>query len=906
MASWKYDRTPANHMKSVTVQGVLSRAFPSLALAGLMALAGTAFPDIAEAACFNVTRAIAITGSSTAEGQPDEGETITCDATAPNPFTYGVIATTGQDYITVTIGAGTIIDALGSGVLLDDYANAVNNGTITTTSLNGFGMSKQYMGELANNGTIETSGQTAHGMRSLGGFGFLTNTGTVSVSGLNAYGVLAGVNETVVNSGTISATGDGGNGVYMLGGTVLTNTETGVITSTLATGVLGAGSRYTVSNAGIITGGNGTAISLAGGVNTINVTGGTITGDVLTGAGVDTLNWTGAGTIAGEIHLNDGDDVANLTNLTKTTVQPTTLLDGGLGTDALTLTNVQTAQPERFINWESISLLSGSQLTMGGDLTLGDTATETGTLTIDSTSSVVASGGSYAISPSVAGTAVGVTNAGLIDLDAGGTSVGDRLTINGNYIGSDGELRLNTTLGNDSSATDMLVVTGDTAGSTLVDVVNVNGTGAVTTEGIRIISVDGASDGSFTLLGDYEFEGDPAVVGGAYAYRLYKGGVSTPNDGDWYLRSTVSAVEPEPEPGNPEPEPEEPGEELPLYQPGVPVYEAYPQLLLGLNGLPTLQQRVGNRYWSHAGNIMVAEGADPVGSPYASPQEAGVLIENNGIWGRVEGVHTSMAPRFSTSRTDYDFNTFRMQAGLDGLFVENENGKLIGGLTVHYVHGKARTRSIYGDGEISTDGYGFGGTLTWYGENGFYLDGQAQATWYDSDLESTLAGFDLISGNNGFGYALSLESGKRIMLNEQWSVTPQAQLVYSNVDFDSFNDVFDAEVSLNRGDSLQGRLGLSLDRQNSWYNDRGLIDRTYVYGIANLYYEFLDGTKVDVSGASFTSRNDRFWGGIGLGGSYNWNNDKYSLYGEGSINTSLANFGDSYAYKGTVGFRVKW
>lgn len=265
-----------------------------------------------------------------------------------------------------------------------------------------------------------------------------------------------------------------------------------------------------------------------------------------------------------------------------------------------------------------------------------------------------------------------------------------------------------------------------------------------------------------------------------------------------------------------------------------------------------------------------------------------------------------MAPRFSTSRTDYDFNTFRMQAGLDGLFVENENGKLIGGLTVHYVHGKARTRSIYGDGEISTDGYGFGGTLTWYGENGFYLDGQAQATWYDSDLESTLAGFDLTSGNNGFGYALSLESGKRIMLNEQWSVTPQAQLVYSNVDFDSFNDVFDAEVSLNRGDSLQGRLGLSLDRQNSWYNDRGLIDRTYVYGIANLYYEFLDGTKVDVSGASFTSRNDRFWGGIGLGGSYNWNNDKYSLYGEGSINTSLANFGDSYAYKGTVGFRVKW
>ena len=640
MVDRTYNRILASSVTIVMIQDALGRAVPTLAVAGLATLAGAAFPEIAEAACFNVTRNMAITGSTTAEGQPDEGETVTCDANAPNPFTYGVIATTGQDNITVTIGAGAIINPPGSGVLLDDYANAVNNGTITTTSLNGFGMSKQYQGTLTNNGTITTTGQTAHGMRSLGGFGFLTNTGTVNVSGLNAYGVLAGVNETVVNSGTITASGNGGNGVYMLGGTILTNTATGVITSTLATGVLGAGSRYTVSNTGIITGGNGTAISLAGGVNTINVTGGAITGDVLTGAGVDTLNWIGGGTIAGEIHLNGGDDVANLENLTKATVQPTTVIDGGLGTDTLTLTNAQTSQPERFINWERVSLLTGSQLTVGGDLILGDAETKTGTLTIDSTSSVIASGGSYAISPSVAGSAVEVDNAGLIDLVAGGSSVGDHLTINGNYTGSDGALRLNTTLGNDSSATDMLIVTGNSAGSTLVDVINVNGTGAVTTEGIRIISVGGASDGSFTLLGDYEFNSDPAVVAGAYAYRLYKGGVSTPNDGDWYLRSTMSPVEPEPEPGNPEPEPG-PGPELPLYQPGVPVYEAYPQLLLGMNGLPTLQQRVGNRYWSHAGNVMLSEGADPIGSPYAPPQETGVLIENNGVWGRLAGVHTN-------------------------------------------------------------------------------------------------------------------------------------------------------------------------------------------------------------------------------------------------------------------------
>ncbi len=842
----------------------------------------------------------------------------------------GLISTTGPS------ARGMRIRADGSG------STIINNGTITTSGHDGDGMDLFGSNNIAiNNGTISLTGIEADGMQATGDFltvintGSITtrppagsnqdtdgiivrgnnntirNTGTIDVDGKDSHALdIVGTNNTAVNEGVLIANGLNESAVYFetTAGQInsLVNTSTSSVTSRQSVAIVGLDGDELVDNSGTVTSGSGPAIQLQGGNDVFIMRAGSLNavGPVAVdlGEGNDRFDWISGGIINGQVLMGNGDDVANLEKLDDATLQFTPAVDGGFGTDTITLANVNTSNPGRFINWETINLITGSQLTMGSDLILGDSVTGTGVLNIDGTSTVIASNGNHFISPSIAGAAVGVNNAGLIDLAAGGSSVGDRLTINGNYTGSSGELRLNTVLGDDNSATDMLIVTGDTAGNTLVDVVNVNGTGAITSEGIRIINVNGASDGLFTLLGDYEFEGGPAVVGGAYAYRLYKGGVSTPNDGDWYLRSAMTPVEPEP---GPEPEPE-PGEELPLYQPGVPVYEAYPQLLLGLNGLPTLQQRVGNRYWSRAGNVMLSEGADPIGSPYAPPQEAGVLVENNGIWGRVEGMHTSMEPRFSTSRTDYNFNTFRMQAGLDGLFVENENGKLIGGVTVHYVHGKAKTRSVYGDGEISTDGYGLGGTLTWYGESGFYVDGQAQATWYKSDLNSMLANLALTDGNDGFGYALSLESGKRVMLNEQWSVTPQAQLVYSNVDFDSFNDVFDATVDLNRGDSLQGRLGLSIDRQNSWYNDKGLIDRTYVYGIANLYYEFLDGTKIDVSGTSFTSRNDRFWAGIGLGTSYNWNSDKYSLYGEGSINTSLSNFGDSYAYKGTVGFRVKW
>ncbi|MBX8827375.1 autotransporter outer membrane beta-barrel domain-containing protein [Ochrobactrum sp. SFR4] len=506
-----------------------------------------------------------------------------------------------------------------------------------------------------------------------------------------------------------------------------------------------------------------------------------------------------------------------------------------------------------------------------------------------------------------------LSNAGLVATNLKGTTTGTTLTVTGDYAGNGGTVILNTVLNGDDSGTDRLLIGGNTAGQSNVRINNVGGTGAPTVEGIRIIEVGGASNGSFTLLGDYVHNGEQAVGDGLYAYKLYKNGVSNPSDGNWYLRSQLKPVDPI-DPVDPiKPiDPVDPVKPVtpPLYQPGVSVYESYPQLLLGLNGLPTLQQRVGNRYWNNAGNRIVAEGADAIATPYAPPEEAGAFIEQNGVWGRIEGTHTSIDPRFSTSGAQYDYDLFKLQAGLDGMLHENEAGKLIGGITVHYARGSADIRSPYdadnGGGEIRTDGYGFGGTLTWYGENGFYLDAQGQVTWYDSDLGYDGGNGSLVGGNNGFGYGASLETGKRIALDQNWSLTPQVQLSYSNVDFDSFNDVFGARIGLDRGDSLQGRLGLTLDHQNSWYNDAGMINRTNVYAIANLYYEFLDGTNVGVNGTSFTSRNERLWGGLGLGGSYNWNNDSYSIYGEGSVNTSLTNFADSNSYKGTLGFRVKW
>lgn len=416
---------------------------------------------------------------------------------------------------------------------------------------------------------------------------------------------------------------------------------------------------------------------------------------------------------------------------------------------------------------------------------------------------------------------------------------------------------------------DRLVVTGNTAGSTNVRVINVGGAGAQTVEGIKIVDVGGASNGTFALQGDYVFNGEQAVVAGPYAYTLQKNGVSTPADGDWYLRSTL-ANPPAAAPAGP------------LYQPGVPIYESYGQVLLGMNGLPTLRQRVGNAY---------AAGGEGDGG--STP-----------VWLRVEGGHSRLNPSTTTgSRFTSDQAT--MRGGVDGRLFRNAQGQLIAGVTAHYDTLTSDVKSFYGNGKIKVDGVGVGGTLTWYGDNGFYVDGQSQLTWYRSDLSSDVAG-TLTDGNRGFGYALGAESGRRIPLGGALSLTPQAQLVYSKVRFSGFNDRFGTPMSGDDADSLQGRAGASLDHRRDGRDADGRKVSSDIYAITNLYYEFLDGTAVDVGGTRFTSAADRLWGGIGAGGAYRWADGRYALYGEVSYNTSLANVGDSDAYKGTLGFRTIW
>nr|WP_168189638.1 autotransporter outer membrane beta-barrel domain-containing protein [Limnobaculum zhutongyuii] len=125
--------------------------------------------------------------------------------------------------------------------------------------------------------------------------------------------------------------------------------------------------------------------------------------------------------------------------------------------------------------------------------------------------------------------------------------MGDRFTIDGDYVGNNGTIELDTYLGDDSSPTDRVIINGSTSGQSYLVINNLGGTGAETREGIKVIEVNGDSSGEFIQQG--------RVVGGAYEYYLHKNGMNN-QDGDWYLRSQLPVVTPEDPDPTPDPDPE--------------------------------------------------------------------------------------------------------------------------------------------------------------------------------------------------------------------------------------------------------------------------------------------------------------------------------------------------------------
>ncbi|WMT91978.1 autotransporter outer membrane beta-barrel domain-containing protein [Pelagibacterium sp. H642] len=384
-------------------------------------------------------------------------------------------------------------------------------------------------------------------------------------------------------------------------------------------------------------------------------------------------------------------------------------------------------------------------------------------------------------------TVAGVTNAGRIFTNGAGPET--QLIVNGSYTGLSGLLGLNTYLGADASPSDRLVINGGSAtGTTSLAISNVGGLGALTT-GSGILVVD-ATNGATTSADAFVLAGP--VVAGPYEYSLFRG---NGNPEAWYLRSTLDCSRPDaPTPPCPAPEPPGPPPPPPTpdYRPETSLYAVIPSLALDYGNavMDSLDERMGGG---------------------RSLQD---MQSRNIAWGRIiglagsreggdMGVYTSRGP-------GYDYDIGALQAGIDLYRAARPDGSF-DNAGIYFAYGYAGTDVSHVDGSFagsdSLNASTLGGYWTHFGQEGWYLDGVVQGSWYDISASGRLPGIE----TNAFGFGASLEGGYPIALDNGWVIEPQAQLSYQRINLYNAYDV-GAAIRFDDAESLVGRLGLRLSR----------------------------------------------------------------------------------------------
>jgi fibronectin-binding autotransporter adhesin len=812
---------------------------------------------------------------------------------------------------TTVVGGGSTAGTGGIGASLSNNAALTNNGTIT----GGDGATGGGIGASVTSGSsvFNNSGALIQGGNSsaaAGGIGVsigtpsgapttLTNAGTIlGGEGATVGGVAVQVRTNNVNAITNTGTIQGGTGAAAI---LASNAATNL--TIINSGTISAGAGANAIQLGLSGTGAG-SINLelrAGSVINGNVVGGSSNADVLTLGGAANATFD-VSTIGTQYQNFDnfqktGTSTWTLTG-TGTAVTNWVISDGVLqlgdgGTSGSIIGNVTNNSVFAFNRSDTLTydgVISGTgtvrqdgtgtTVLTGANTYNGPTQVNAGTLragaagAFSAASTFSVANGAQLDLAGLDQTVAGLSNGGLVTLNTPNGKPGTTLTVTGNYVGQGGTIAMNTYLGADGSPTDHVVINGNASGNTLLDIRNVGGPGALTTDnGIQLIQVNGESTADAFSLAH-------AVAVGAYDYALFYSTLAPSDDQSFYLRSTSQFTA-----------------SAQTASPYADVLSNYAFASLG-----TLQQRNGNRIWPDGAPPQLAADLPPSQVMRYAP--GGPVLYGAGAWGRIAGQYASYDPKVGSPYTQ---SLGFMQAGYEGVAYEAAAGSLSFGAYATVGTSRAdiglskdpATGAARGDGHITTTAYGLGATTTWLGNDGLYADGIGQFTWYDSDLSNKRGG-----NNQGWSTVLSLEVGKRFELGSGWAVVPQAQLAWAHVDFDSFIDENDARTELGKGDSLNGRAGVRIEKLDSWKNADGQVRRLQLYGVANLEYGFLDGTSVQVAGTDIDQQNKKLWGEVGFGGSYAWN-DKWSAYGEADYAHALSD-GENYTVKGTAGLRYKW
>ncbi|EHH4980932.1 autotransporter-associated beta strand repeat-containing protein [Salmonella enterica] len=542
------------------------------------------------------------------------------------------------------------------------------------------------------------------------------------------------------------------------------------------------------------------------------------------------------------------------------------------------LTDVDaTLNPDSATDWDGKSLIKrgAGTLILGAQNTYsGDTDVQEGALWLAETATIGSAGSAQAVNIA-ANAAFGghnstvnghVNNQGslyFVDtftvngdvvnssaMISGSDQPNNTLTIAGNYTGNDGHLYLNTQLGDDSSPTDKLIVTGDTAGSTTLHITNVNGLGAQTVNGIEVIEVGGQSDGDFRL-----YKGHVDI--NAWTYTLKQDG------GDWYLRSESDDVPDDggevtpPDDGGEVTPPDDGGEVTPPDDGGevTPPDDGGEVTPPDDDGEVTPPDDGGDiTPPDDGGDITPPDGGDvtPVAPQYRA--DIGVYLGNQwmarnlqmqtlydregsqyrsadgSIWMRFKAGKAESQAVNGNVDIDSDYSQF--QLGGDILTWSDGAQSVTVGLMGSYINASTDSTGNRGaDGSQfsangSVDGYNLGLYATWFADaqshRGAYID-----SWYQYGAYNNSVDNDGLSASryDSAAHAVSLETGYRydIALSNRntVSLTPQAQVTWQRYSADTVIDDGGTRISGQNDDSWTTRLGVRVD--GKLYKESGRI-----------------------------------------------------------------------------------
>ncbi|CDZ68136.1 Autotransporter [Neorhizobium galegae bv. orientalis] len=451
-----------------------------------------------------------------------------------------------------------------------------------------------------------------------------------------------------------------------------------------------------------------------------------------------------------------------------------------------------------------------------------------------------------------------------------------------NYVGEDGNIGLNTYLNTDGSPSDRLIIDGGSATGTSGLIIADTGGGGALTTGNGILVIDAINGG---VTDPSAFSLYAPVIAGPYEYSLYRSSVDGTGPQNWYLRSEL-ADDPD----------------TPDYRPEVSLYAAIPSMaaIYGRHMIDTLHERVGEEE-QLKGRIDIGE----------DEKFNGYWLRAIGHWGHRDG-----DPRgIYDGAPAYDYRFGAIQGGLD--FYRNEKDGITdhAGMYLAYGHGvmdvtQNRLTTTRNAGQSTFNAFSVGGYWTRFGENGWYLDGVLQGTWYDVITKSnreTEVGFRN-QNVDGFGFAASLEGGYPFDLGDGWQIEPQAQIIWQTIHIGGFNDGA-ADIHYDNLNSLVGRLGARVAR--TWKAEEeheGEPSRlATMWGRVNLWHEFTAKAQTDISSENgfvpFSADLNETWIEVGIGATRQLSKNM-SVYG--NLNFSTTFDGDNYAWNGKVGLRVNW